>query len=205
MCAIVGSFSRSKLKELHKLNAYRGELSYSLTTFKPLQDRLQIQVLLQDKGKMPDNLIDDVPLGEGEYFISHTQAPTTSTTNIHPAGYGSFLLWHNGIVKQKEINADTWDTEWLLQRISDYGWSSLSRVDGTFACVMYDGTDLYFFRNEISPLFIDDDLNISSTKFENSRPVEPNKVHCVNLKTKSLNTIAYFDTMENPYYFAESE
>ena len=128
-----------------------------------------------------------------------------SSDLIHPAVYGDYLLWHNGIVKQKEITADTWDTNWLLQRISDYGWSSLSRVDGTFACVMHNGIDIFIFRNEISPMFIDKDLNFSSTKFEGSESLEPNKVFRVNLLTKSLTPIAYFDTMENPYYFAESE
>lgn len=205
MCAIVGSFSKSKLKELHKLNAYRGELSYSLSTFKPTEHNVQLQVMMQDKDKMPEDLIDNIPLNEGEFIIGHTQAPTTSSTNIHPAVYGNFLLWHNGIVKQKEISKDTWDTEWMLERIADYGWSSLSRIDGTFACIMFNGRELFIFRNEISPLFIDNELNISSTKFEGSYSLEPNQVHRVNLLSKSLNTVAYFDTMENPYYFAESE
>lgn len=205
MCAIIGSFDKNKLKELHKLNAYRGELSYSITSLKDMGNRYQVQLLVQDKDKMPENLIDDLPVREGNFIVAHTQAPTTSSTNIHPAIYSNYLLWHNGIIKQKEINEGEWDTEWLLQRISDYGWSVLSRIDGTFACVLYDGTGLYIFRNEISPMFIDDELNFSSTRFDGSRSLEPNNVFRVNLESKSLISVAQFSTMENPYYFAESE
>lgn len=203
MCAITASFSKKKLKDLYKLNSYRGELNYSLSTFDSKDHLVSWKVLLQDSGKMPDFLIDELNIDKNTFMVAHSQAPTTDTGGIHPAAYTGALLWHNGIIKQSTIPAGTWDTQWLLSRIVDYGWSSLSRVNGTFACVMFMHNNLYVFRNEISPLFIDDELNLSSTKFEGSRPLEPNTVFRIDLNTKQIYTEATFNTFENPYYFSE--
>jgi len=201
MCAIIGSFDKNKLQELYNLNSYRGELSYSVCTFRPYRKVLEIGVLMQERNKMPEKFISLFPSNENDFFVAHTQAPTTQSINIHPAAIGGALLWHNGIIKQKNIAEGTWDTEWLLEKILDYGWSYLARVDGTFACAMFNEGNLYLFRNEISPLFVDDDLNISSTKFDSSKPLEPNKVFEVRLDKKKLVQISEFATMENPYYF----
>ena len=203
MCAITGSFTKYKLKDLYRLNTYRGELSYSLTTFKYSGDKIELMTLMQDEFKMPENLIDDIPAPEDTFFVAHSQAPTTTTKNIHPAVYGDTLLWHNGIIKQNTIDNGTWDTNFLLQRIVDYGWSTLSRIDGTFACMMYSSGEMFVFRNEISPMFYDDDFNFSSTKFEGSKPLEPNKVFKLNLKHKRMSVISHFSTLENPYFIPE--
>jgi hypothetical protein len=114
------------------------------------------------------------------------------------------MLWHNGIIKQKNLSEGTWDTQWLLEQILNYGWSALSRVDGTFACIMYNSGELFVFRNEISPLFIDDRFNISSTKYEGSVSLTPNRVWKLNFETKYLDVVAYFETKENPYYIPEN-
>jgi hypothetical protein len=205
MCAISGSFSKAKLEELYKLNAYRGERSYSLTSFEyDNENRLRLNVLFQDEGPLDLNVLHAMHDQPGRFFIAHSQAPTTETRNIHPAVYGKALLWHNGIVKQKNISAGVWDTQWLLEQISDYGWSSLSRVDGTFACVMYWSGDLYVFRNEISPLFFDYNFNFSSTKFDGSQPLPPNVVHKLDLNNKCFYKEAEFETFENPYYIPET-
>lgn len=196
MCALVGSFDKSKLKELFNLNAYRGELSYSLASF---NHDVQLQVLMMEAGKMPGNFIDGFP--ESYYYIGHTQAPTTEATSIHPAAFRNALLWHNGIVKQKELPGDAWDTEWILKGILTDGFEFLSTVDGTFACIMYQDGELFVFRNEISPLFVDDVLNFSSTKFIGSHPIEPNKVFKIDIDNKALVEISAFQTKDNPYYF----
>jgi hypothetical protein len=152
---------------------------------------------------MPKGLIDDHPNINDCYIVAHSQAPTTESKNIHPAVYGDSLLWHNGIVKQKELTPGTWDTVWLLENILNYDWGWLSNVDGTFACVMYRDGNLYVFRNEISPLFIDSHFNISSTKFDGSYSLTPNVVWKLNFDTKLLDAVGYFTTKENPYYIPE--
>jgi hypothetical protein len=201
MCAITGSFSKSKLADLYRLNAYRGELSYSLSTFSVENNRAKLNTLFQDKTKLSVELIDHLP--DNLYYVAHSQAPTTTSNNIHPAVYGDCLLWHNGIIKQKTLSPDTWDTQWLQEQIINYGWSSLSRVDGTFACLMYNSGEMFVFRNEISPMFYDKDLNFSSTKFEFSEPLEPNIVFKINFQYRQLSPVAYFATHENPYYIPE--
>jgi hypothetical protein len=202
MCAIVASFDKKKLEELYKLNAYRGELSYSLSAFQYDEEEVRNLSLDQGLGKIPDSLISE--LADGSYYITHTQAPTTEANNIHPSVYGDCYLWHNGIIKQKSLSPGTWDTQWLQEQILNYGWSSLSRIDGTFACLMYNGNSLFVFRNEISPMYYDADLNFSSTKFDGSLYLPPNVVHKINLEFKVLEPVAYFDTFENPYYIPET-
>jgi hypothetical protein len=200
MCAIIGSFSKEKLEELHKLNSYRGESSYSFGAFDYIQPTM-VQYVYKHAGKMPDDYIATTyQYNESTYYIAHTQAPTTDTDNIHPATYGNAMLWHNGIIKQKSMSPGTWDTAWLLEQILDYGWGSLSNVDGTFACIIYYSNDLYVFRNEISPIFYDSELNFSSTKFEGSISLPPNTVFKLDLRHKIIDPVAYFKTKENPYY-----
>lgn len=204
MCAITASFSKEKLLELYRLNAYRGELSYSYNAFEHNEGKVQINILMKDHGPLPEVLVTEMHHFENAFYIAHSQAPTTQSKNIHPAIFGDCLLWHNGIIKQKTITAGTWDTEWLLEQITNYGWSSLSRIDGTFACIMYNNGELFVFRNEISPMFYDKDLNLSSTKFDGSLSLEPNKVFKLNLEHKQLSPVAYFQTKENPYYLPET-
>jgi hypothetical protein len=205
MCAISGSFSKSKLLELYRLNAYRGEMNHSLTSFEYDNDgRLRLGVLFQDDGPLDTEVLDSLHEKDDKYFLAHSQAPTTDTNSVHPAAYGDAMLWHNGIIKQKSMSPGTWDTAWLLEQILNYGWSSLSRVDGTFACVMFWGNNLYCFRNEISPLFVDKELNLSSTKAEGFESLKPNVVHKMNLEFRTLTPVAYFDTFENPYYFGDA-
>jgi len=203
MCAIIGSFNKEKLQELHKLNSYRGESSYSFGAFDYIHPSM-VQYVYKHKGQMEEGYITNTyQPNESTYFIAHTQAPTTDTDNIHPAMYGNSMLWHNGIIKQKTLTEGTWDTAWLLEQIIDYGWSALSDVDGTFACILYYGGDLFAFRNEISPLFYDDELNISSTKFDNAKSLPPNVVFKIDLRHKIIDSVAYFKTKENPYYIPE--
>lgn len=199
MCAIFGSKSKDKLLELYELNKYRGQLSNSLGGF-DLYGRKGI--VIQRAGALESYQIDNFPYHA--FYIGHTQAPTTEANNsIHPAIFGDFMLWHNGIVKQKTLSTSNWDTYWMLEGIMQNGFEFLNEVDGTFACVLYYYNELYFFRNEISPLFVDDELNVSSTKFEGSKSLAPNTVFRVDLLHDTLTPVASFTTKENPYYFGD--
>ena len=62
---------------------------------------------------------------------------------------------------------------------------------------------MYLFRNEISPMFVDKDLNISSTMFENSAETDPNVVFKIDFSYNKLVPKGKFQTVENPYFFAE--
>lgn len=210
MCSISGSFSKSKLIELVDLNRYRGEYSHSITY---IDKELDVLSLTRKFGSVN---VDDIRIPESAYCIIHQQAPTTenvSFDHIHPAQNSSALLWHNGILKQTTIkklqdvlkSSSTWDSFLLLDYLTKI--SSVPKdIDGSFACVFHevdliDGAHLWLFRNEIAPLFIDTEMNISSTKFDGSEPVQPNTMISFN-PFKSLVRISEFltfTTIDNPY------
>ena len=109
----------------------------------------------------------------GYYYIGHQQAPTTEAKDlqaIHPAVEDGALLWHNGIIKADDVvrlqrlyeTDEKWDTQLLLRDYLDT--CNLSQIDGTFACVLYSDYQLRIFRNEISPMFYNEQGDISSTK-----------------------------------------
>jgi len=205
MCSIIGSFNKDKIIDLVKLNLYRGQHSYSYSYYNPEDNTIQVN---RGLGEIP---LDAINIPPGHYCIAHMQAPTTDNKDInsvHPAWIGNTLLWHNGIVKTKWINErkqqyendryNTWDTYLILRQYIDDG--HLNDIDGTFSCVYYSPMEgLQLFRNLISPLFIDDDHNISSTKFENSQSLPANIIWTFN-PGEGIMRDGIFNTVENPYY-----
>lgn len=208
MCAIIGSFSIDKYKELYELNAYRGTLTSSFTV---IDEDSEIVTLnrFNNPERMFEVINNTLFTGEhGCYFLGHSQAPTTASKSVHPAEINDSLLWHNGIIKDKEIKRwneklgtnFVWDTELLLNIVNLYGTEGLSDVDGTFACILARGRDFYVFRNAIAPLFYDNELNISSTKFKGSKPVPPEKVFRLDFDHRMLDGAGQsFKTKNNPY------
>ena len=102
MCAIFGSFKIDKLKELYELNKYRGELAYSLACFHFKDGRIKNKFLWGNRTSIPEDTWEILTSSKG-YFVGHIQAPTTDTSEIQPSIFESTLLWHNGIIKQKEL------------------------------------------------------------------------------------------------------
>lgn len=207
MCSIFGSFSKEKLVELAELNKYRGQHSYSYSYFYGGTTGTEVNIT-KSLGELP---IDEIKIPKGAYCVAHMQAPTTDNKTIefvHPAYKGGKLLWHNGIIKDhwvksamKEYNVDnSWDTYLILHKYMTTG--TLDNIDGTFSCVYFGNGSLQLFRNEISPMFIDEDYNISSTKFEGSKSLEPNVIWELR-PGKGLNKIGSFKTVENPYFFMD--
>lgn len=192
MCAIIGSFDTETFKSLRELNLYRGSRTNSLAVIHSNNEfnlRRGIELL-------------NVFSHENDaYKLGHLQAPTGKHSSIHPAVYEDTMLWHNGIVRR--MYNDEWDTLFICKKIYGHAWEALSEIDGSFACVYWDGVDLFIFRNEISPLFIDDKMNISSTKFEGSKSLPPNEVFKVDLNAKCLKNVGKFRTKDNPYYFGD--
>ena len=216
MCAIFGSKDKQKFLELAELNQYRGNHSWSTTCFVTGRfehyanaDRVKHILTYRGEGEFEDKVTgfpEDNKDGFITYYLGHVQAPTTDSRDSHPSDIDSDLLWHNGIIKDYQVEEWQhkyghlkWDTE-LLYRHLLFG-NSLDVVDGTFSCARYDKQDLYLFRNEISPLFYDEDLNISSTKFENSKDTEAGVMYFMNLQRSELEPMKRFETKENPYYF----
>lgn len=208
MCAIIGSFNKEILIELIELNSYRGQHSYSFTVFNPVKK--EISVIQKGLGKFDYSVI-NIPAGC--YGVAHIQAPTTESTSIesiHPALQNDFLLWHNGILKETTVkrlaqkwHGVSWDTKLLLLELNGTQWDTLNKIDGTFSCLYYSYNELFLFRNKISPMFIDSELNLSSTKFNNSKETVADKVFAIDFNNKRLNEVAAFTTADNPYYFGD--
>lgn len=226
MCSILGSFTKEDLVKLAKLNEYRGQHSHSISFYSVAEQKLvSVQ---KGMGPLP---IDRVHISPGYYCICHMQAPTTeakSIESVHPAESYTFTdsyLWHNGILKPEtiediryavhfDLNDVNWDTKLLVDYINRYGFGVLDKVDGTFACLYAEADhyntpngqlhhihELYLFRNEIAPMFVDDKYNLSSTKFDGSRSLEPNVVWRFEPGVAITDSGHHFKTAENPYYF----
>jgi len=215
MCAIIGSFDFQKFIELLELNSYRGSFSHSVTTVDTLSMKTQTYKNFGPFTAKPE----EIKLSKNYYYIGHSQAPTGGLIKeygrIHPAENQGLKLWHNGVIKDKEIqrlrkklnSGATWDTqlvlEYLYQKKLDFE-KVLSDIDGAFACVLIkDLNDFYIFRNQPSPLYIDENLSISSTFFKNSRFLEHGVVFQLDFKSKSIKEVSKFKSLSEPYYIED--
>lgn len=218
MCAIIGSSDLNTLKELIELNSYRGSHSYSFSLFNTYSNTLHVL-----KRKLGTINLDSLFIPANSYCIVHIQAPTTDAKDvdsIHPAAipgttseFPDMALWHNGIIKEDTVKENaikygtSWDTAQILKalKVNNHSWNILNDFDGTFSCLYFNRLldRLVLFRNEISPMFIDDKLNISSTRFSGSKETEPNVVFEMDLQYNRLINVGEFRTVENPYFFGE--
>lgn len=198
MCSIVGSFDYNIINELVPLNSSRGTLSSSYTTFDNSGRVIQV---VREKGKLGN-----LPLHNG-YLLCHQQAPTSyaSEKNIHPSVYKNALMWHNGILKQhflKSAGAEKeWDTQYLNQVFTETGVKGLEDIEGSFACVHHNGTELVLFRNTIAPMW-HKDATISSVTFLGAEEFEPNTLYKLDFERKRWNAVSEFTNVEAPFYFA---
>ena len=211
MCSIIGSFSPGKFKQLVALNQSRGQFSFSFMLLNP--HTCSVISLHQDFGTFQIDLIDKVP--KGVYLLGHTQAPTNGLirdkNRIHPATCNLAFLFHNGIIKQKDIKrlqsvlktSEEWDSQLMLYDMIQTGLvESLNTVDGSFSCVYSDSKQLRLFRSAAGVLFVDDDLNISSTYFEGSTRLKKDVVFIVDFIKQKLVEEITFKSMSNPYFLA---
>lgn len=178
MCGIYASFDRNIFDELKTANEPRG-----------------------DKSRQYEFAI-------GGYNIGHIQAPTTQSDICHPAVINKSLLWHNGIIKQSYIpelqqnvgSDEKWDTFLLLRYIEQN--KDLSEIDGTFACLYFNGTDIMIFRNALAPMFIGDHASISSVKTKYTPiKIDSGEIYKLNTQMLEYEKIGKtFTTKNNPYY-----
>lgn len=135
----------------------------------------QLKLANSDRGLIYSH---DVIVAHGEptveFMVGHIlQATNPSEQHSHPSVIGETKLWHNGLIKKRfmtQHDYSGWDTTLLHKLVMGHfdGKQTLDHVDGSFACVYYNGTSLYFFRNQMSPLFVSDNhtapLALSSVK-----------------------------------------
>ena len=214
MCAIFGSFDKNKFIELMELNSYRGSFSYSYTVI----NNDFTSKTFKDFGTMDRSMLSNGI--QNGYMLGHVQSPTggleRNYSRIHPAERNDYLLWHNGIIKgkclvdlQKELNStNEWDTQLLLDTIVPdvFMPSTLNDIDGAFSCVLMKKNEyMMLFRNSTSPLFVNDTMDISSTKFQHASKTNANTVYNVDFVNRKMVEFPKFNNINNPYYFAKVE
>ena len=208
MCGIIGSFSKEKILDLDRLNEDRGNKAFSFAVF---DDWFRLHKIFKRAGQFDENFLKrDI---YGSYFILHIQSPTKLDEiipeTIHPSTIDNISLWHNGMVLdscletlKKELNeTSNWDTRIILQGLIKEGYSFLEKIEGSFACLLYKDEKISLFRNQIVPLYIDSELNISSAQFENSEEIDSNKIYQLDFKNKILIHVNNFVNNHNPYSF----
>jgi hypothetical protein len=193
MCSIIGSFNKDKIKELVLINQHRGNFSYSISSG---------DINIKEFGSFDTGKLNSIKTSE--YILCHVQAPTggliESIDRIHPVEFKGTKLWHNGILLSKQIqqfqselnDTSTFDTYLMCKKLyqSDNWAEELSNIDGLFTCVYYRDNNYYIFRTKHGKLFVDDYLNISSEKFENSKCINYNTVYTMDFNN---NNIKFYD------------
>jgi len=193
MCSIIASFSKDKIKDLVKINQYRGNFSYSISAINI--NTMLVEKTIKDFGLFNYSSLDNIK--EGFYYICHVQAPTNGILNlkerIHPTELKNSRLWHNGIITPKGVKYlqnstninSTFDTELLHTSLYYNQFKQLSEIEGLFSCV-YLNQILTLFRTKHGKLYIDEDLNISSERFQNSKCINYNTIYKVDFKEKNI-------------------
>jgi asparagine synthetase B (glutamine-hydrolysing) len=165
MCAIFGSTNKEEFLELAAMNAYRGGHSFSIGAYDASTGSFKQLIRNIGEFEMIEESYDNV------LWVGHQQAPTTDARDIksvHPAEYNNTMLWHNGIIKdymvkewQQKYNEDiVWDTQWMTRLLDKHG----------IECLL--------FRNDNSPMFIDESTgSFSSTKFDKSVAISSNVIY----------------------------
>ena len=215
MCGLFASRDSKKFDELFHLNTRRGQTRMSVTKFLTADKNAFRNSFIEISGSDIPKQRFEVAAKEDEFLLGHIQAPTSVLNLVHPAQFHDTDLWHNGILKEDTIQSmrdpdddhpvQGWDT-WLMARALDRCRNieetseTLSVMEGSFACFMHYDDQLYCFRNEISPLFVDGDLNFSSIKFKGSNSIEPGIVFGIDFLYNRLDdTGIHFTTANNPY------
>lgn len=222
MCSIIGSFKKDKIIELVKLNQHRGNFSYSISIF-DINDSPYMVGNIRNFGKFDIKELDNCyvhsdSLGE-YYYICHVQDPTNGLikdrNRIHPNYFTNKSvdseLWHNGIITAKGMdfikeNIDNkdidlnFDTALLNTIICEKDYNILSEIDGLFTCVRYYHNQFFkqkidVFRTRHGKLYVDDELNMSSEKFEGSKCINADTIYTMDFKNKKLIESGKFKTL----------
>lgn len=211
MCGICASLNKDKFIELMKLNSYRGNFSYSVMIFDYTYKR--ILYLNKSLSEFDENIIKDLNY-ENVYYIGHQQSPTGGLIKdyerIHPSilnnDCNTSYLYHNGLLKTdylRKFNYESkWDTELIHKFVRNGDFNQLGNIQGSFSCLFIDkDKNIKLFRNALSPMFIDKNLNISSVKFKGCEKTKYNRIYDIDFENKSLNEGLIFDNKELIYFY----
>ena len=201
MCAIIGSFDRDVVRELIKTNQHRGRVAYSLSLFNVESGDVHT---VHGKGEFDLKLLENIEVGK-EYILCHLQSPTgvvdTHENRVHPSMIDrKSYLWHNGIlmpftmnmIQEKLAFKSNFDTHLLHHWLNDK--YNLDDIDGSFACVHIENGIMKVFRSRHAKLYIDNDMTISSERFDGSMCIKYDCIYRTDFGNKRLIVDDYFKT-----------
>ena len=195
MCSIIASFKKEKLEALVDLNQFRGNFSFSYLELETGKSTKQF-------GQYNKDVIEN----NQNYKISHLQAPTggliQDINRIHPTTINDSKLYHNGIITprgikflQNKLNStETFDTFLLHKAIEEFGFDILSEIEGLFSCLYIKDGKIFIFRTKHGKLYIDEEMSISSERFDSSKCINYDTVYDLDLINKNVNIINKFKT-----------
>jgi glucosamine 6-phosphate synthetase-like amidotransferase/phosphosugar isomerase protein len=162
MCAIFSSPNLPRFGYLYSKNKDRGDFAYGVAYYKP-----EYNDFLIVKGEGSCEHI-SFNLQEGNYFVGHTQAPTSSIRKFdpetsHPFSCNNITVAHNGVLtNEKTLKSKTKspfnevDSSVIPALINDKAATgiyykdaicqTLSELEGTYSVWIIAGNTLYFGR-----------------------------------------------------------
>lgn len=200
MCSIIGSYKKEMVKSLVELNQHRGNFSWSITLG---------NMTIKNFGEFDFEKLNS--MNKEGYLISHIQAPTggmiEDVDRIHPTEINKTKLWHNGLItprgirelQKKTYSDNMFDTKLLHKAIDEFGFEVLSSIEGLFSCLYFDGNDYFIFRTKHGKLYIDNELNLSSERFENSKCINYDTIYKLDFSKKRIENIESFKTKRYNY------
>lgn len=220
MCGISASFDIDTLLTLMALNNKRGRHSFSLMVYDVKKKSIfALHQGFDDCREILANYYKQ--LNQHFYYISHSQAPTSTDigltkdfSRIHPAKNNGHYLYHNGIIKDESIQLlkektckweINWDTELLLYGLVYYDECSyiLNFIKGSYACILVSDSTIFTFRNNSSILYYDESFNISSINYDgNMTELPSNMLFQLELLPRLLLPVAEFKSPDEGYHFA---
>jgi len=190
----MGSFSSETVKDLLELNKHRGSFSWSITCNNNTE---------KDFGEFDTTVLENTNKG---YKMCHIQAPTNGLVydkdRIHPTLVQDSKLWHNGLLRPAGIRYlnnklgtdESFDTLLLHKAVVEYGFGILSEIEGLFSCVLYLNGNYYIFRTKHGKLFVDDNLSISSERFDDSKCINYDTIYKIDFENNTLEPVDTFRT-----------
>lgn len=209
MCSIIASWDNNKLKDLIELNQFRGNFSHSYTE---LDSKNRPLSQLKSFGAYNTDIINS-DIYEN-YKIAHVQAPTggmiKDENRIHPVSDDLNMLWHNGLLVPKGVKylqnklqtQETFDTKLLFNAIEQFGFGILSEIEGLFSCLYLKHGEMFIWRSRHGKLYIDENMNISSERFDGSKCINADTIYKIHPKNKQITEVDYFKTKRFNFYIA---
>ena len=203
MCGIFGSTDSERFKTLYELNKDRGSFAYGGMYIYEGQQPI-VQVTKGDSFQFEGPDVDT-----GQYYMGHTQAPTSAQREFdpktsHPFRFEHWYVAHNGVLSNSKVLAEEYEVDSPVDSAVIPKLLSIKELDcknevhaieqacselqGTFACWIYNemSEEAYLVRCG-STLFANNEGEFSSAETGNMYSLKEGIIYCIDY----LNSFIY--------------